>query len=53
MSDVVVLDASAMLALIHAEPGADVVDAAMPGALLCAVNLAALVGLSIRNIRSG
>lgn len=43
MSDVVVLDASAMLALIHDEPGAEAVDAAMPGALLCSVNLAEVI----------
>lgn len=43
MSDVIVLDASAMLALIHAEPGADIVDATMPGALLCSVNLAEVI----------
>lgn len=44
MSDAVVLDASAVLALIHSEPGADIVDAEMPGALLCSVNLAEVVG---------
>lgn len=35
-----VLDASAILALIHGEPGADVVDDALSGALVSAVNVA-------------
>lgn len=38
-----VLDASALLALIHEEPGADVVRAALPGALVSAVNLSEVV----------
>lgn len=38
------LDASAVLALIHDEPGADVVAAALPGAWLGTVNLAEVVG---------
>lgn len=39
-----VLDASAVLALVHDEPGADVVAVALPGAVLGAVNLAEVVG---------
>lgn len=39
-----VLDASAILALIQEEPGADVVAASLEGALLCSVNLAEVVG---------
>ena len=39
----VVLDSSAVLAHIFDEPGADVVEAALPGALLCSVNLAEVV----------
>ena len=39
-----VLDASAVLALIHDEPGADQVAQALPGATLSAVNLAEVVG---------
>lgn len=39
-----VLDASAVLALIHDEPGSDVIAAAMPGAVLGAANLAEVVG---------
>lgn len=39
-----VLDASAVLALINDEPGADVVAAALSGALLGAANLAEVVG---------
>lgn len=38
------LDASAVLALIHDEPGADVVAAAMPGGVIGAPNLAEVVG---------
>jgi PIN domain nuclease of toxin-antitoxin system len=41
---VTVLDASAVLALVHDEPGADVVAVALPGAVLGAVNLAEVVG---------
>ncbi len=43
MSDVV-LDSSALLAYMLEEPGADVVEGVLPGALLCAVNLAEVVG---------
>lgn len=39
----VVLDASALLALLLGEPGAEKVKAALDGALLCAVNLAEIV----------
>ncbi|MBN9541896.1 MAG: type II toxin-antitoxin system VapC family toxin [Alphaproteobacteria bacterium] len=42
MSDVV-LDSSAVLALLAGEPGADLVKDALPGALLSAVNLAEIV----------
>jgi PIN domain nuclease of toxin-antitoxin system len=40
----VVLDASALLALVHGEEGADVVEATIPGAQISAVNLAEVVG---------
>jgi PIN domain nuclease of toxin-antitoxin system len=39
-----VLDASAVLALIHDEPGADLVAQALSGAVISAVNLAEVVG---------
>ncbi len=39
----VVLDASALLALLLGEPGAEAVRAVLDGALLCAVNLAEIV----------
>ncbi|MDQ2790580.1 MAG: type II toxin-antitoxin system VapC family toxin [Actinomycetota bacterium] len=39
-----VLDASAVLALIHEEPGADQVAEALPGASLGAANLAEIIG---------
>ena len=39
-----VLDASAVLALVHDEPGADEVAAALPSAALCTVNLAEVIG---------
>lgn len=39
-----VLDASAVLALLHDEPGADPVQAALSGAVLSTVNLAEIVG---------
>ncbi len=39
-----VVDASAILALIHDEPGADVVAKALSGATLGSVNLAEVVG---------
>ena len=43
MNDPVVLDASAVLALMDAEPGGDAVAAVLPGALLSSVNLAEVV----------
>jgi PIN domain nuclease of toxin-antitoxin system len=39
-----VLDASAILALMQGEAGADVVAKCLPGARVCAVNLAEVVG---------
>lgn len=39
----IVLDASAILALMRRDPGADIVAAALPGALLGMVNLAEVV----------
>lgn len=39
-----VLDASAVLALVHDEPGADLVAAALEGSLLGAANLAEVIG---------
>jgi ribonuclease VapC len=41
---VIVLDASAVLALVHDEPGADLVEQELPGSALSAVNLAEVVG---------
>ncbi len=38
-----VIDASALLALLNAEPGADVVAEALPGAVISAVNLSEVV----------
>ena len=43
MSEAVVLDASAVLALMDGEPGEDAVAAVLPGARLSAVNLAEVV----------
>jgi len=40
----VVLDASALLALLNAEPGADMVAKFIPGAAISAVNLSEVVG---------
>jgi PIN domain nuclease of toxin-antitoxin system len=39
----VILDASALLALLNAEPGSDVVEEALPGAVISAVNLSEVV----------
>ena len=39
-----VLDASAVLALVHDEPGADVAAQALPGGTLSTVNLAEVIG---------
>jgi len=41
---VTVLDASAVLALVHDEPGADLVAAAIPAATLGTANLAEVIG---------
>ena len=38
------LDASALLALLNHEPGSDLVEEQIPGALISAVNLAEVVG---------
>jgi ribonuclease VapC len=43
LNEAVVLDASAVLALMDGEPGEDAVAAVLPGALLSAVNLAEVV----------
>jgi PIN domain nuclease of toxin-antitoxin system len=54
---VTVLDASAILALIHQEPGADEVAEALPGSCLGTANLAEVVGklvdvdLDVRRVR--
>lgn len=40
MTDAVVLDASALIALVLREPGYELVAAVLPGALISAVNLA-------------
>lgn len=39
----VVIDASALLALLNAEPGADIVAEALPGGVVSAVNLSEVV----------
>lgn len=52
-----VLDASAVLALVHDEPGADQVAAALPSAFLSTVNLAEVIGklvdvdIDVRHVR--
>jgi len=43
VSEAIVLDASAVLALMDAEPGQEAVAAVLPGALVSAVNLAEVV----------
>jgi ribonuclease VapC len=59
LSDVIVLDASAVLALLQAEPGADAVEDALPGALLSTVSMAEVVtklaegGVDAARARSG
>lgn len=45
MSGTVVLDASAVLALLHDEPGAEEAEAALGGAVLSAVNWAEVAGV--------
>ncbi|MBF0562991.1 MAG: hypothetical protein HQL37_13450 [Alphaproteobacteria bacterium] len=47
----VVLDASALLALVHGEPGQDLVAALVAEATISAVNLANVLGVEVRNIR--
>lgn len=44
----ILLDASAILALLHDEPGADVVEEHLPGAFVMAVNLEEVVGILVR-----
>jgi PIN domain nuclease of toxin-antitoxin system len=44
---VIVLDASAVLALIHNEPGADRVAEALTGGVLATINLAEVVGMLV------
>ena len=39
----IVMDASTLLALLHAEPGAEVVAEALPGAVISAVNLSEVI----------
>ena len=52
-----VLDASAVLALVHGEPGADLVAASLDGATLGAANLAEVIGklvdadIDVRRVR--
>lgn len=52
-----VLDASAVLALVHDEPGADVVAAALDSSILGAANLAEVIGklvdagIDVRRVR--
>ena len=48
MTDVV-LDASALLAVINGEPGADIVVAGLPGSVMSAVNLAEVVTKLVNN----
>jgi len=40
----VVIDASALLALLHSEPGAHIVESALPDAIISSGNLAEVVG---------
>lgn len=53
-----VLDASAVLALVHGEPGADLVAANLDGSVLGAANLAEVIGklvdldLDVRRVRA-
>lgn len=54
MTETVVLDASALLCLLNAEPGADIVAAALPNAAISTVNLAEMVGkLRERGLSAG
>ena len=43
MSSPLVLDASALLALLYLEPGSDLVESAIPGAMISTVNLSEVV----------
>jgi len=45
----VVLDASAVLALLNDEPGSEVVEQAIPGAAISAVNLSEVVAKLVEN----
>ena len=53
MSEVVVLDASALLALVNNEPGADLVAAASGEAVISAVNWSEVVGVMARRLDGG
>jgi ribonuclease VapC len=44
----VILDASALLALLNSEPGADIVTEALPGAIISAVNLSEVIAILCR-----
>lgn len=44
----VVIDASALLALLNSEPGAEIVNGALPGAAMSAVNLSEVVAKMCR-----
>ncbi len=43
----IVLDASAVLALVGREPGADIVEAALPDAVVSSANLAEVLGKAV------
>src|SRR5690349_1960404 len=45
----IVLDASAVLALLNEEPGSEVVEKAIPGAAISAVNLSEVVAKLVEN----
>jgi len=47
LAESIVLDASAVIALINEEPGADVVDAALDDAVISAVNLSEVIAVLI------
>ena len=49
----IIFDSSAMLALLRDESGADVVAAAMPGAVMCAVNVAEVAERLRRDFEKG
>jgi ribonuclease VapC len=48
-----ILDASAILALLRSEPGAAAVEAALPGAVMCAVNVAEVAERLRRDFHEG